>query len=100
MEQHSYILYPLLAVVTIALLVWGVLSALATDEVHGPLKVEYKREILTILRREPGGVNVPALAKELKLSEKKTEKLVEEMVADGQIASETRKGRTHIRLRL
>ncbi|MGC4114862.1 MAG: hypothetical protein QM765_09685 [Myxococcales bacterium] len=68
LEQNSAVLYPLFAIGTIALLVMGVFMAWKSDEVSGVLKVEYKREILTILRREPGGVNVARLAKETRSS--------------------------------
>ncbi len=99
MEQNSHILYPLFAVGTIALLVMGIFMAWKNDEVSGILKVEYKREILTILRREPGGVNVALLAKELDLTVHKTAKIIEEMVNDRQVLAQAHKGVTHVRLR-
>jgi hypothetical protein len=99
LEQNSHILYPLFAIGTIALLVMGIFMAWKSDEVSGVLKVEYKREIITILRREPGGVNVARLAKELKLTVHKTAKIVEEMVNDRQVLAQAHKGVTHVRLR-
>lgn len=99
LEQNSAVLYPLFAIGTIALLVMGIFMAWRSDEVSGVLKVEYKREIITILRREPGGVNVAALAKELKLTVHKTAKIVEEMVNDRQVLAQAHKGVTHVRLR-
>lgn len=99
-DQHSHILYPLLAVGTVALLVVGILSAWHSDDISGILKVEYKREIITQLRRDPGGVPVNRLAKTLKLSVHRAAKLVEEMAKDGQIVVEKRKGVLTARVRL
>jgi len=94
------VLHLLLGIGVIALLAIGIYTAWKSDEIAGNLKVEYKREIITILRRVPGGVGVAALAKELKLSIPKTARLLEEMVADRHIVDFEHKGRTHVRLRL
>jgi len=100
LERNSHILYPLFAIGTVALLVVGILSAWHSDEMSGVLKVEYKREIIGVLRRTPGGVPVAKLAKHLKLTVHRTDKLVEEMVKDGQIACELRQGIATARIRL
>lgn len=99
MEQNTHILYPVFAIGTVALLVLGIFLSWRSDEISGVLKVEYKREILTILRREPGGVSVAHLSKELKLGLHKTAKIVEEMVTDRQVHAQAHKGVTHVRLR-
>lgn len=99
-EQHSHILYPLLAVGTVALLVVGILSAWRSDDISGILKVEYKREVITQLRLDPGGVPVNRLAKRLKLSVHRTARILEEMAKDGQIVLDKRRGVLTARVRL
>ena len=98
LERNSAVLYPLFAIGTVALLVVGILSAWHSDEMSGVLKVEYKREIIALLRREPGGATVNRLAKHLKLSVHKTAKLVQEMTEAGQISSSVRDGVTTARI--
>jgi len=99
LEAHSAIVYPLVAIVTVGLLVVGILGAWRSDDMSGILKVEYKREIIVVLRKEPGGVPIAGLAKRLKLSVHRTAVLTEEMVKDGQIAVDDRKGVKVARIR-
>jgi len=100
MERNSHILYPLFAIGTVALLVVGILAAWHSDEMSGVLKVEYKREIITVLRRSPSGVPIAKIAKHLKLTVHRTNKLIEEMAKDRQIACEMRQGVATARVRL
>ncbi|MBI5542924.1 MAG: winged helix-turn-helix transcriptional regulator [Deltaproteobacteria bacterium] len=99
LEQHSSILFPLLAVATIALLVIGILGAWSSEEISGELKADYKRQVLTVLRAQPKGCSVARLAKELGVSVGKMARLVEEMVKDNQVVAKAYKGVTTVRLR-
>lgn len=99
LERHAAILYPILAVGTVALVALGFLTAWRSDELSGIVKVEYKREVIALLRREIGGLPVAAIARHLKLAERKTARLVEELQRDGILAGEKRQGSTVWRLR-
>ena len=82
-ERHATALYPLLALGTIALVAFGILAAYRSNEVTGILKVEYKRDIITLLRKEVGGATVDQMSRELNLDLLRTATIVEEMERDG-----------------
>ncbi len=99
LEVHSTVVYPLIAIGTVALLVVAILAAWRSDDMSGILKVEYKREIIVLLRREPAGIAIHSLAKRLKLSVHRVDVLTQEMVRDGQIAVDVRQGVKVARIR-
>ncbi|MHB8877727.1 MAG: hypothetical protein ACYC8T_28890, partial [Myxococcaceae bacterium] len=56
LEHNAHIIYPLLAVLVLALLVAGILQAWRSQDLDGLAKAEFKREIILELRRQMGGV--------------------------------------------
>jgi hypothetical protein len=99
LERYAPILYPVLAIGTLGLLALGIITAWRSDEISGVVKVEYKREIITLLRREVGGLPVERIARHLKLNVKQTARLIEEMKTDGMLEPLQRKTGTLWRIR-
>jgi hypothetical protein len=82
-ERYAFIFYPVIALGTIGLIVVAVVSSLRSDDIGGTAKVEAKREVVTMLRREINGMTTEQLAKHIKLNAGKTTRLLEEMQTDG-----------------
>ncbi len=83
LELNGHIVYPVVGLITLGILAIGVVVALKSDEISGMVKVEYKRELVHGLRRNPGGYTLQEMVKLLKLKPKQIEKLLEEFEADG-----------------
>ena len=83
------ILYPLLALIAIVLLIWGVLSAWRSEELAGVRKAELKREIILELRRQMRGMTGDELARAVGLAPLTTVKLLEELQKDNILMSHT-----------
>ena len=91
-ERHASLLYPLAAVGTLALVGWAVVSALFAVRIPVELRLEYKREIITLLRKEIAGASEERMAQVLALSAKKTALLAGELERDGVIARAGKSG--------
>ena len=89
LERNTHIVYPVLAVVVLALVVAGILQAWRTQDLDGLQKAELKREIILELRKDTVGSSVESLARHIKLDQFKLMKLLEEMQTDGLVASAT-----------
>jgi hypothetical protein len=86
LERNASILYPLMGGGTVALMAWAVLSALRTVRIPVEQKMEYKREVIAMLRREIPGVSEERIAKQLELSAKEIAIILGELERDGVIA--------------
>lgn len=89
LERNASLLYPLMAVGTLALIAWGAMSSLRAVRIPVEQKIEYKRAIITLLRREIGGVAEEKIAEALRLSAQKTALLIGELEKDGVIVPAT-----------
>ncbi|MFN7130537.1 MAG: hypothetical protein ACK4N5_00545 [Myxococcales bacterium] len=83
LDRNTAIVYPALAMATLGLLVVGILASFKSDELTGMVKVEYKRELVHALRRNPGGFTLEEMVKLLKLKPKQVMQLLEEFEAEG-----------------
>lgn len=98
-ERYGFVLYPVLAIGTIGLIAVAIVSTLRSDEISGLAKVEYKRAIIAMLRREVGGLPVEKIAKELKQNASRTARLLESLKEDGILVERTISKRKIWRLR-
>ena len=89
LEQNSHIIYPVLAVLTLALIIAGLLQAWKNQDMDTKTRVEYKRAILTELRRHLNGMPGDELARTLALDRLKMVKLLEQMQQEGMVQSHT-----------
>ena len=89
LELNAHIIYPLLAVLVLALLIAGILQAWRTQDLDGLAKAELKREVILELRRVMGGATVEVISKAVGLEPFKLVKLLEEMQKDGIVGSHT-----------
>lgn len=89
LEQNSHIVYPLLAVLTLVLIIAGILQAWRTQDMDVNTKVEYKRAILMELRRHLHGLDGGELSRVIGLERLKTVKLLEQMQGEGMVISHT-----------
>ncbi len=96
LELNSQYLYPLLAVAALALLVVGILQAWRTREIDGKAKAEFKREIITELRKNVAGCSAESLSRTVGLERLKLVKLLEEMQEEGAITSHTNTQRLQV----
>lgn len=89
LENNTHIVYPALAVLVVALIAWGVISAWRTEDMSGIQKAEVKREIIRELRREVWGMTVDALSKNVGIPSLKLLAILEEMQAQNIVESRT-----------
>ena len=89
LELNAHIIYPLLAVLVLALLIAGILQAWRTQDLDGLAKAELKREVILELRRVMGGATVEVISRKVGLEPFKLVKLLEEMQRDGIVACHT-----------
>lgn len=82
LENNAHVLYPLIAIVVVALIAFGVISAWRTEDMDGLQKAELKREIIRELRREIWGMTADAISKNVGVPRLKLLKILEEMQAD------------------
>jgi hypothetical protein len=96
LEQNSHIIYPGLAVLTLALIIGGLLQAWKNQDMDTKTRVEYKRAILTELRRHLNGLPGDELARTLSLDRLKMVQLLEQMQQDGMVQSHTNSKRVTV----
>ncbi|WP_167508798.1 MULTISPECIES: hypothetical protein [Corallococcus] len=89
LEKNSHIVYPAIAVVTLALIAWGILSAWRTQDMDGLQKNQFKQSIINELRRQISGMPGDQLGKTIGLDRLKTNRLLEEMQTEGLVMSHT-----------
>lgn len=88
-ENHTNTLYPLIAIVVVALVAWGIISAWRGDDMDGLKKAELKREIIRLLRRDVYGLSADKLAAQLEIPGGKLLKLLDEMAEENIVESRT-----------
>lgn len=89
LENNTHIVYPIIAVVVVALIAFGVIQAWRTEDIDGLKKAEMKREIIRMLRREVYGMTADRLAKTLEIPGGRMLKLLEEMAEANIVESRT-----------
>lgn len=89
LENHTHVVYPLLAVATVALIAFGIISAWRSEDIDGLKKAELKREIIRELRREVWGMTADRLARNIDVPGGRMLKLLEEMAEDNIVESRT-----------
>jgi hypothetical protein len=89
LERNSHILYPTLAVITLALVSAGVFQSIRAQQVDGAAVSRQKQLIVDALRRQPVGLPAAMLAGQLGLDTHKTVRLLEQMQQDGVLDSYT-----------
>ncbi len=62
-ENHTQIVYPTIAVVTLSLIAIGIFSVWRTDDLSGVQRAEITRDIIRELRREIHGMTADQLAR-------------------------------------
>lgn len=89
LEQNSHVIYPGVALFTLALIAFGIIQAWRTQGLDGKEKSNYKREIVQELRRTLGGMTGDEIARSVGIEPFKAVKLLDEMVAEKMIVSHT-----------
>lgn len=89
LENNTHIVYPALAILVVALIAWGVISAWRTEDMSGIQKAEVKREVIRELRREVWGMTVDALSKNVGIPSLKLLIILEEMQQQNIVESRT-----------
>lgn len=89
LEQNRHVVYPGVALFTLAIIAFGIIQAWRTHGLDGKEKSNYKREIVQELRRNMGGMTGEQLARTIGLEPLKTVKLLDEMVGEKLIVSHT-----------
>lgn len=89
LEANAHIIYPVLAVLVLALIVAGILQAWRAHDLDGVAKAKIRREVMGELRRQSGGTTADALARAVGLEPFKLVKVLEEMQRDGLLISHT-----------
>ncbi|MBN9687960.1 hypothetical protein JYJ93_36525 [Corallococcus sp. NCSPR001] len=89
LEKNSHIVYPVLAVVTLLLIGWGILSSWRSQDLDGLQKNELKRAIINELRANISGMPGDSLGRSIGLDRLKTNRLLEEMQTEGLVLSHT-----------
>ncbi len=88
-ENHTQIVYPVIAVVTLSLIALGIFSAWRTDDLSGVQKAEIKRDIIRELRREIHGLTAEQLTRATGVPIFQLVKLLEAMQDDKVLESRT-----------
>lgn len=86
-EANAQIIYPTLAIGTLALIAFALLSLMRRQDMDGKLKDKVKAELITELRLQVVGVTAEELAKSVGVETFKTVRLLEEMQSDGILMS-------------
>jgi hypothetical protein len=89
LEKNSHIVYPVIAVVTLLLIGWGILSSWRMQDMDGLQKNEFKRAIINELRTNISGMPGDLLGRSIGLDRLKTNRLLEEMQTEGLVLSHT-----------
>jgi hypothetical protein len=83
LEQNSHIVYPVLAALTLLLVVAGIFQAWKSQDMDGLTKNEFKRQIVNELRRNLSGLPGDMIARAIGLDRLKTVRLLEQMQQEG-----------------
>jgi hypothetical protein len=83
LEQNSHIVYPVLAGLTLLLVVVGIFQAWKSQDMDGLTKNEFKRQIVNELRRNLSGLPGDMIARAIGLDRLKTVRLLEQMQQEG-----------------
>lgn len=83
LEQNSHIVYPVLAGLTLLLVVVGIFQAWKSQDMDGLTKNEFKRQIVNELRRNISGLPGDLIARTIGLDRLKTVRLLEQMQQEG-----------------
>ena len=83
LERNTHILYPVIALLVVTMIVAGILQAWKTQDMDIDAKIGWKREIITMLRAQLGGVPTEQISRTIGLDRLKTQKLLEEMQTEG-----------------
>lgn len=83
LEQNSHIVYPVLAGLTLLLVVAGIFQAWKSQDMDGLTKNEFKRQIVNELRRNISGLPGDMIARTIGLDRLKTVRLLEQMQQEG-----------------
>lgn len=83
LEQNSHIVYPVLAGLTLLLVVVGIFQAWKSQDMDGLTKNEFKRQIVNELRRNISGLPGDMIARTIGLDRLKTVRLLEQMQQEG-----------------
>lgn len=83
LEQNSHIVYPVLAGLTLLLVVAGIFQAWKSQDMDGLTKNEFKRQIVNELRRNISGLPGDLIARTIGLDRLKTVRLLEQMQQEG-----------------
>ncbi len=89
LEQNSHIVYPALAVFTLGLIVFGILQAWKGQDMDVATRIEFKRLILSELRRHLHGMEGGELSRVVGLERLKLVRLLEQMQEEGMVQSHT-----------
>ncbi|MFO0594527.1 MAG: hypothetical protein U0228_04465 [Myxococcaceae bacterium] len=89
LENNTHIIYPIIAVVVVALIAFAIISAWRSEDIDGLKKAELKREIIRELRREVYGMTADRLAKAINVPGGRMLKLLEEMADANIVESRT-----------
>lgn len=89
LEANTHLVYPALAVLAVALIAFGVLKALRSEDMDGLQKAELKRELILELRREVWGMTAERLSRSVGVPALKLLKVLEEMQRDNIVESRT-----------
>jgi len=94
LENHSAVVYPAIGLLVIALMAWGILTALRSSEMDTATRVKIKTDVLDALRLHVGGLSTQELMKETGRSQGELMLVLEEMARDHQVWS-TRSAERH-----
>lgn len=89
LDQNSHIIFPVLAVVVLALLAGGILLAWRSQDLDGVAKAALKEKVVLEIRKELAGVSAEALGRAVGLEPFKLAKLLEELRQDGVLVCHT-----------
>lgn len=94
LENHSAVLYPAIGLGVIALMAWGILSALRSSEMDTATRVKIKTDVLDELRMHVAGLSTDELLQKTGRARGELLLVLEEMVKDNQVWS-TRSAERH-----
>lgn len=96
LERNAHIIYPLLAIIVVALIVGAILLAWKEQDISELEKTEFKREIILELRKQVGGMSADMISRAIGLAPLRTLKILEEMQTEGIMLSHTNTARLTI----
>lgn len=99
-EEHGAIVYPALALIIIGLIAGALFASWRADEIEGERKGELKMKLLQIMRRRISGVSAEQIAAELQIDVLVAAKLLNELDAEGIVATAPSVGNAPTQYRL